>query len=119
QSEAENLCCHEVQQVVRRIGQTEVPPTCMIDHPGFEANCLNPYTLQNIYNIYRSDYGPIRHRNSNKQFRHLAYRSFVSWCWGYLGRHVRVVIPSCVVARIRQEFPDQSGQYVGFRPPLD
>ncbi|KAI2645893.1 P2X purinoceptor 7 [Labeo rohita] len=91
----------------------------MVHHPGFEPNCLNPYTLQNIYNIYRSDYGPIRHRAKEKQFHFLSYRSFVSWCWGYLGRHVRVVIPSYVVARIRQEYPDSAGQYVGFQPLLE
>ncbi|XP_055056156.2 P2X purinoceptor 7-like [Misgurnus anguillicaudatus] len=118
-TESENLCCQEVRQVIRRIQQIPVPPTCMIDHPGFEANCLNPYTLHNIHNIYRRDYGPLRRRTREEQFRHLAYRSFVSWCWGFLGRHVRVVIPSCVVSRIRQEFPDLAGHYVGFRPPLD
>ncbi|XP_051990864.1 P2X purinoceptor 7 [Xyrauchen texanus] len=118
-SEAENLCCHEVGQVLRRMKEIPVPPTCMVHHPGFEPNCLNPYTLQNIHNIYRTDYGPLRCRIIEKQYRQLAYRSFVSWCWGYLGRHVRVVIPSCVVLRISLEFPDQSGGYVGFRPPLD
>ncbi|CAM4708249.1 unnamed protein product [Leuciscus chuanchicus] len=97
-------------------------PTNMLmlwHHPGFEPYCLNPYTLQNIYNIYRCDYGPIRRRTTEEQFCHVAYRSFVSWCWGYLGRSVRVVIPCCVVTRIRQAFPDPSGQYTGFRPPLD
>ena len=49
--------------------------------------------------------------------RYLAYRSFVSWCWGYLGRKIRVVIPSCVVQHVRGEFPDAEGQYVGFKPP--
>ncbi|XP_059384748.1 P2X purinoceptor 7-like isoform X3 [Carassius carassius] len=67
----------------------------------------------------RADYGPVRRRNEEERFRYLAYRSFVSWCWGYLGRSVRVVIPSCVVNRIRLQFPDPAGQYVGFRPPLD
>lgn len=70
------------------------------------------YTTGFIYNIevFYSCY---------RRFRYLAYRSFVSWCWGYLGRSVRVVIPSCVVNRIRLQFPDPAGQYVGFRPPLD
>lgn len=56
---------------------------------------------------------------SSRRCRHLAYRCFVSWCWGWLGRKVRVVIPACVVRRIRQEFPDTEGQYVGFRAALD
>lgn len=53
------------------------------------------------------------------RYRYCAYRCFVSWCWGYLGRKVRVVLPCCVVLRIRQEFPDDEGKYVGFRPVLD
>uniref|UniRef100_A0A3Q3FWV4 P2X purinoreceptor 7 intracellular domain-containing protein n=1 Tax=Labrus bergylta TaxID=56723 RepID=A0A3Q3FWV4_9LABR len=42
--------------------------------------------------------------------RYLA--SFISWCWGYLGKHNRVVIPSCVVVRIHQEYPDEEGKYL-------
>ncbi|XP_016383292.1 P2X purinoceptor 7 [Sinocyclocheilus rhinocerous] len=118
-SEVENICCKEIQKVVKRMKQVPDPLTCMIQHPGFEVNCLNPYTLQNIYNIYRADYGPVRRRTEEERYRYLAYRSFVSWCWGYLGWNVRVVIPSCVVHRIRQEYPDPTGQFVGFRPPLD
>lgn len=29
---------------------------------------------------------------------------FVSWCWGYLGKHNSVVIHSCVVLCIHQEY---------------
>ncbi|XP_026103244.1 P2X purinoceptor 7-like [Carassius auratus] len=118
-TEEENICCKEIQKVVKRMMEVPDPPKCMVEHPGFEPNCLNPYTLQNINNIYRADYGPVRRRNEEERFRYLAFRSFVSWCWGYLGRSVRVVIPSCVVNRIRLQFPDPAGQYVGFRPPLD
>ena len=51
------------------------------------------------------------------RYRYLAYRNFVSWCWGFLGRKIRVVIPSCVVLRIHREFPDAHGRYGGFKPP--
>ncbi|XP_034084673.1 P2X purinoceptor 7 [Gymnodraco acuticeps] len=118
-TEVENVCCREIRKVVTRMKQVPEPIVCMVDHPGLEPNCLNPYTLQNLHNIYRFDYGPLRRRTEEERFQHLAYRSFVSWCWGFLGRGIRVVIPSCVVRRIRQEFPDLAGQYVGFRPPLD
>ncbi|XP_062395778.1 P2X purinoceptor 7-like [Sardina pilchardus] len=116
-TEAENICCREIAKVLRRMGQVPVPMICMTEHPGLEPVCLNPYSLQNVYNIYKYDFGPVRHRTEEEGFRHLAYRSFVSWCWGYLGRSRRVVIPSCVVQRIRQKF--QSGDYTGFRPPID
>lgn len=53
------------------------------------------------------------------RYRYLAYRMFVSWCWGFLGRRIRVVNPSCVVLRVRREFPDSQQEYMGFRlPPL-
>lgn len=54
-----------------------------------------------------------------RRYRRLAQRSFVSWCWGYLSRTIRVAIPSCVVLRICREFPDSAGSCVEFRPPLD
>lgn len=33
-------------------------------------------------------------------YRHFAYRNVVCWYWGYLGTHIRLVIPSCVVNRM-------------------
>ncbi|KAI7800479.1 putative P2X purinoceptor 7-like [Triplophysa rosa] len=107
----------EGNAVRTRILQAPTSLQCMTEHSGLEYNCLSVYTLNNINNIYRADYGPLIRRTEH--FRYLAYRSFVSWCWGYLGRHVRVVIPACVVQRIRQEFPDAGANYVGFWPPLD
>uniref|UniRef100_A0A9J8AHF2 P2X purinoreceptor 7 intracellular domain-containing protein n=1 Tax=Cyprinus carpio carpio TaxID=630221 RepID=A0A9J8AHF2_CYPCA len=100
----ENICCREIPQVFHK--QVSYTISCMTDHPGLEPVCLNIYSLQNAMNVYRADHG---------RCRHLSYRWFVNWCWGFLGH----VIPSCVVLRIRREFPDAAGQYVGFRPPLD
>ena len=54
-----------------------------------------------------------------RRYRYLMYRSFVSWCWGCLGRRIRVVLPSCMVLRIRRDTPYAQGMYVGFRPALD
>ena len=50
-----------------------------------------------------------------RQYRYTAYRQFVRWCWGFLGRHVRVVLPACVVHEIRRSFP--AAEYAGFRYP--
>ncbi|XP_034552718.1 P2X purinoceptor 7-like [Notolabrus celidotus] len=118
-TEPENRCCLETPQVIKRVREVEEPISCMIQHPGLEPVCLNLYSLQNACNIYKADYGPMQLRGINHRYRYPAYRSFVSWCWGFLGRKIRMVIPSCVVLRIRTEFPDAQNQYVGFRPPLD
>ncbi|KAJ8251480.1 hypothetical protein GJAV_G00221790 [Gymnothorax javanicus] len=91
------------------------PPKCMTEHPGFLVNCLNVCVLGNIQNIYQADYGRLQWRTQEERLRYFAYRCFVSWCWEHLGRTIRVVIPSCVVNQIRQEFPDPQGRYVGFR----
>ena len=43
------------------------------------------------------------------------YTQFVSWCWGYLGKNIRVPHPSCVITAyvIRQKF--NSPDFVGFK----
>lgn len=51
----------------------------------------------------------------HKKYRFVAYRMFTRWIWKKLGRNNRVVLPACVVARIRKEFP--SASYVGFQYP--
>ncbi len=50
-----------------------------------------------------------------RQYRFFAYRQFTSWCWGWLGRKVRVVLPSCVVTKVRAKFPSKA--YTGFKYP--
>ncbi|XP_016390678.1 uncharacterized protein LOC107725790 isoform X3 [Sinocyclocheilus rhinocerous] len=117
--EKENKCCLEIPEIVRRINQVPDTLTCITHHPGFEPVCLNVYSLQNALNVYKADYGRLKLRGIEQRYRHLAHRSFVSWCWGYLSRTIRVVIPSCVVLRICREFPDAAGSCAGFRPPLD
>lgn len=46
--------------------------------------------------------------------RLFAYRMVARWIWGHRGRDKRVVLPACVVVRIRKEFPSD---HVGFKYP--
>jgi hypothetical protein len=41
----------------------------------------------------------------NNIFRNQAYRNFVLWQWGKLGRGNRRVVSSCVVLAVRRRFP--------------
>uniref|UniRef100_A0A672HNJ0 P2X purinoreceptor 7 intracellular domain-containing protein n=1 Tax=Salarias fasciatus TaxID=181472 RepID=A0A672HNJ0_SALFA len=116
-SPAENICCRETPKVWHRCQQVGVS-TCITQHPGFELVSLNPYVLQAAYAYERQIFGETQETMVNSSYRHLAYRNFVRWCWGYLGQHIRVVLPSCAVTVIREHFPED-GPYTGFLPPLD
>ena len=51
----------------------------------------------------------------SRQYRFIAYRQLTGWWWGWLGKKVRVVLPSCSVTAIRKKFPSE--QYAGFSYP--
>lgn len=44
-----------------------------------------------------------------RKFRHVAYRQLTRWCWQWLGKDLRVALPSCAVTKIRNEFTSTSG----------
>lgn len=48
--------------------------------------------------------------------RFTSYRQYTAWAHYFerLGRGVRVVIPACVVRKIREKYPDAKGEYTGF-----
>lgn len=50
----------------------------------------------------------------NKSYRFIAYRQYIWWQYGKLGKGVRRRIPTCVLSKIRQTFPAADGVYVPF-----
>ncbi len=52
---------------------------------------------------------------TTNSYRHAAYRQYIMWKYGKLGKHYRRVIPSCVVWRIRLMFPSVDGTYTGYK----
>lgn len=70
-----------------------------------------------VVQMYRQDVLPLPlEEDYNKGKRHAAYRKFVLWHHDRLGVGVRRVIPSFCVWAIRDKYPDQYGQYVGYIP---
>lgn len=51
---------------------------------------------------------------ANENYRYHAYRKYIRFIHGRLGRHRRRVIPSCVVRSIRTLWPSPDGQYAGY-----
>ncbi|XP_064473784.1 P2X purinoceptor 7-like [Ornithodoros turicata] len=110
----ECLCCRDVPEAT-----IKQPHDCITHHEDFEILCLNPavlgvaavYIREQMHEEMDAD------RGIHERYRHIAYRQFTHWVWGPLGKENRKVLPSCVVTRIRDEFPSET--YTGFRyPPL-
>ena len=49
-----------------------------------------------------------------RSYRYAAYRQFSWFTYTKLGRYVRRIIPSCVVTKIRDAFPEANGVYTNF-----
>ncbi|XP_021359109.1 P2X purinoceptor 7-like [Mizuhopecten yessoensis] len=113
-TEVESICCKEVDQVQVMMDAIPGDLSCITLHPGFDAVCLNIYVLQTAYLTFRQYHGQLTD-DENKRNRYIAYRQFVRWCWGWLGRHVRIRLPACAVTCIRNAFPAPDGQYNGFK----
>ena len=107
----ECICCQEIQKVFNKCqevvadGEAASPPTCITQHPGFLPVCTNKYVLQTAWLQYKQQYQESHEGPEHKKFRHIAYRQLARWCWGILGKEIRVVLPSCAVMCIRQHFP--------------
>ncbi|KAJ8027942.1 P2X purinoceptor 7 [Holothuria leucospilota] len=116
-SERECLCCHEVSKIDQKRRKGKVQPICITQKPGFQSVCLDHDVLETAFYQFNQEYeDDIGEDLIHEQYRYIAYRQLVRWCWGFLGRHVRVILPSCAVQRIRAEFP-ADGEYTGFKLP--
>lgn len=122
----ECVCCREIDQVVHKnleaveVEGLEQAPGCITDHPGFPAVCLNFWVLQTAWLQFKQQYGGRAYEGpEHRRNRHVAYRQLVRWCWGVLGRDIRVALPSCAVCCVRAHFPppgfEDNFEFIGFR----
>lgn len=111
--------CREMPTDVERKCCGQPPQHCISLLPHADIYILNEGVLRlarRIWNDIRAREDPPNPGEDNKQFRHVAYRQFVVWQYGALGRGNRIVIPSCCVWKIRDKYPDPHNHYVGFIP---
>ena len=102
----ENVCCGVRQD-------------CITQGPQFPVYCLDKGALH-IANWICNDIFEDVEVVNNDNLRHSAYRNFIMWQLGRLGRGNRMVLPSCVVLSIRRQYPDFHKVYTGFiagQPP--
>ncbi|XP_071833063.1 uncharacterized protein [Apostichopus japonicus] len=119
----ECVCCSEVPQVLEKQADARTlspsqPYRCITEHPGFQSVCLDVHVLQTAWSQYKQQYDEPYEGPQHKMFRHISYRQFARWIWGFLGSHLRIVLPSCAVSAIRATFlppgDEDDHVYVGF-----
>ena len=89
-------------------------PCITLTSEEFTDVCLNPHVLDVVIRDKNDLYGRNDNSSDNKTLRHTAYRQYVLWRFGRLGVGNRVIVPSCAVWKIRDQFPSTDGQYKGF-----
>ncbi|XP_078356368.1 P2X purinoceptor 7-like [Oculina patagonica] len=119
------VCCREIEAVQNKnteavtSGECAEQPQCITQHPGFHAICLNRWVLQVAWYQYKQQYKAAYEGREDKLYRHVAYRQLARWCWGILGKEIRVVLPACAVMCIRNFFPppgpEEDFVFEGFR----
>uniref|UniRef100_T1JEN2 P2X purinoreceptor 7 intracellular domain-containing protein n=1 Tax=Strigamia maritima TaxID=126957 RepID=T1JEN2_STRMM len=115
-TDIECKCCLEISKLEDKCKEENI--SCITNNPGFEGVCLNPWVLQTAYRGYRQQIGESAVEGTlNEKYRHTAYRQFVRWSWGWLGKFKRVLLPSCVVNKIRSAFGSDVNSYKGFKLP--
>ena len=87
---------------------------CITKYEDFFHACIDHFQLT-IAILDQSDTRADPVDYSPASYRKAAYRRFILYHHGYLGRGNRKVIPSCVVLEIRHWYPSPSGVYMGFR----
>ncbi|KAK7475685.1 hypothetical protein BaRGS_00033056 [Batillaria attramentaria] len=101
----ESVCCREIPHMKDRMTGLGNPDaaSCICHHPGFKTVCLDVgcWTL------------PITSTGNNTRklllirYRYTAYRQLVRFVWGYLGKDIRVTLPSCAVTASERDSPVQ------------
>ena len=126
----ECVCCSEIQQMTDMLQDIGSDISCITQHERFEAVCLKSGFFKLPILFIDSSMALVRFGISLcmskslcmlsvctlslhigypccRQYRFIAYCQLNRWCWGWLGKNVRVVLPSCAVEAIRKKFPSE------------
>ncbi|XP_040069854.1 P2X purinoceptor 7-like, partial [Ixodes scapularis] len=109
-TEAECLCCRDMGSALTRVQ----PTGCIPEHPEFSMPCLSIAVLHLLY-FKLSGHGHPLHEDIHRRHQYTAYRTFVRCLCRRLGRGNQMILPACVVGRIREEFSSETT--TGFRYP--
>ncbi|XP_041484334.1 uncharacterized protein LOC121430960 [Lytechinus variegatus] len=113
-NEGDCLCCREAPEVLGEADRQGA--RCLVESDEFEPAILNATSLYigwlEYTDRWRRAARGFGDRN-NEKYRYVAYRKVVRWCWGWLGKDIRVQLPACIHAAIMEAYPDGGDQYKG------
>ena len=106
----ENVCCRnpKILPDEKFAGCICITETC-----SFSSICLNKDVLE----VALEGWNDIRGDNKdykNENYRFIAYRQFIWWCHGHMGKNNRTPLPNCVLRKIREVFLDPNNYYVPY-----
>ena len=99
-NEEENKCCRK--------------RACVTSYELFRNICIDREVLR-LAISGRCDKRAEEPDFSMNSFRKAAYRQYILWRYGKLGKGNRRVCPSCVVMVVHSVYPSPDGVYMGFR----
>ena len=108
--EIDCLCCQEVAALNSKFDAENI--NCVVQSSEFATLCLDKTVLNNVLtglHVSRGDF--LEDNSTNRSLRFAAYKQFVWWIFKSLGKGNRRVIPSCVIWKIRNNYPESNGQY--------
>lgn len=100
-TDKERVCCKQRQ-------------LCRSQSQVFKNICIDS---DNVATVIRSlaDTYVFTPTYDNRAMRHAAYRQYIMWQHGHLGKGHRRVIPACCVWEIRKHHPSPDGHYTGYK----
>ena len=106
----EKVCCKKPVVFDTDVFESKV---CITETDAFLNVCLNRFVLQAAI----GNWNDLTHDNrnlGNKNYRFIAYRQYISWSYGYLGRRKRKPLPNCAIIKIREIYPDPNNVYIPY-----
>ncbi|XP_071974776.1 kelch repeat and BTB domain-containing protein 4 isoform X2 [Engystomops pustulosus] len=107
----ESICCQEIP-AIRRVMENG---PCVTQHEDFSRLVLSREFLIQLLQFATALSSREFERSQHRYLRVAGYRKFTNIIHGFLGKGRGISVPACVVRKIRQTYPDPSGQYTGFK----
>ena len=108
--EKETLCCVHSLKNHSNVFQGK---ECVTETRGFTLVCLEKEVLETALGAWHKLVGEKKNL-CNRSYRFMAYKQYIWWIYGKLGKDNRMRIPTCVLYKIRKTFPASDNIYVPF-----